>query len=110
MVAALRSSGGQATAPAQSPPHFDPAGQENAETARRQPPGAAAHAGKTSQLKEVSMFLYVQLGRKKKLTNTGRQQRVVAPISAYATHAKKGTDASPVQKSYLTIYPRFFEL
>jgi hypothetical protein len=49
-------------------------------------------------------------GEKKNLTKTGRQQRVVAPISAYVTHAKKGTNASPVQKSYLTIYPWFFEL
>jgi hypothetical protein len=49
-------------------------------------------------------------GENKKLTNTGRQQRVVAPISAYATHAKKGIDASSVQKSYFTIYLRFFGL
>jgi hypothetical protein len=50
-------------------------------------------------------------GKKKEiLTHTGQQQRVVALISTYAKHAKKGTDASPVQKSKLAFYPRFFLL
>ncbi len=78
--------------------------------AQGQLPEAAAHARSTSQLKEVSKIIQVQLGQKKILTNAGWQQRVVEPISAYATDAKKGTDASPKPKSKLAFYFKFIEL